>query len=25
LQVEVLDLLQGGGGIHCISLGEPAA
>lgn len=24
LQVEVLDLLQGGGGIHCISLGEPA-
>lgn len=25
LQVEVLDLLQGGGGIHCITLGEPAA
>jgi agmatine deiminase len=25
LQVEVLDLLQGGGGIHCIALGEPAA
>jgi agmatine deiminase len=25
LQVEVLDLLQGGGGIHCISLGEPTA
>ena len=25
LQVEVLDLLQGGGGIHCISLGEPVA
>ncbi len=24
LQVEVLDLLQGGGGIHCIALGEPA-
>jgi agmatine deiminase len=24
LQVQVLDLLQGGGGIHCISLGEPA-
>jgi len=24
LQVEVLDLLQGGGGIHCICLGEPA-
>ncbi len=23
LQVEVLDLLQGGGGIHCIALGEP--
>jgi agmatine deiminase len=23
LQVEALDLLQGGGGIHCISLGEP--
>lgn len=23
LQVEILDLLQGGGGIHCISLGEP--
>ncbi|HUO98227.1 MAG TPA: agmatine deiminase family protein [Rhizomicrobium sp.] len=25
LQVEVLDLLQGGGGIHRIALGEPAA
>jgi Peptidylarginine deiminase and related enzymes len=25
LQVEVLDLLQGGGGIHCITLGEPAS
>jgi len=25
LQVEVLDLVQGGGGIHCIALGEPAA
>lgn len=25
LQVEVLDLLQGGGGIHCISLGQPEA
>ncbi len=24
LQVEVLDLLQGGGGIHCIALGEPS-
>jgi agmatine deiminase len=23
LQVEVLDLLQGGGGIHCMALGEP--
>lgn len=23
LQVEVLDLLEGGGGIHCIALGEP--
>lgn len=23
LQVEVLDLMQGGGGIHCITLGEP--
>lgn len=23
LQVEVLDLLQGGGGIHCITLGQP--
>jgi agmatine deiminase len=25
LQVEVLDLLQGGGGIHGVALGEPAA
>lgn len=25
LQVEVLDLLQGGGGIHCITLGEPGS
>lgn len=25
LQIDALDIVQGGGGIHCITLGEPAA